>query len=267
MAAILIFFAAHWCLSIFAQTFFLHRYAAHAMFKMSHTWERIFHFFTMVAQGPSFLNPYGYAILHRLHHVYSDSENDPHSPTKAKNPADMMFKTKHQYDDYAYDRVPAPAGFDIDIPRWNAIDHLGQNWFFRIGFGALYAFYYIYIIQVLGMAHWGWYFLLPMHWLMGPIHGAIVNWAGHMYGYVNFKSDDNSRNTLPIDFLTWGELYQNNHHTHPTSPNLAQKWWEIDLAYQVIRVLTWMGILKKNDSVKIWNELDKTSPIPGPRAA
>jgi len=29
MTAILIFFFAHWTLSIFAQTFFLHRYGAH----------------------------------------------------------------------------------------------------------------------------------------------------------------------------------------------------------------------------------------------
>jgi len=32
---------------------------------------------------------------------------------------------------------------------------------------------------------------------MGPIHGAIVNWAGHKYGYQNFDNGDRSRNTLP----------------------------------------------------------------------
>ena len=38
--------------------------------------------------------------------------------------------------------------------------------------------------------------LLPAHFIMGPIHGAIVNWCGHRYGYRNFDSDDVSRNTL-----------------------------------------------------------------------
>ena len=53
MTAILIFFGLHWALSIFAQTFFLHRYAAHGFFVMNRFWEKFFHLFTMLAQGPS----------------------------------------------------------------------------------------------------------------------------------------------------------------------------------------------------------------------
>ena len=50
--AIAIFFIAHWQLSVFFQTFFLHRYGAHRMFTMSKGWERFFYLCTYVTQGP-----------------------------------------------------------------------------------------------------------------------------------------------------------------------------------------------------------------------
>lgn len=242
MILILSFFFGHWVLSAFAQTFFLHRYASHQMFTMSKGWERFWHLFTIVAQGPSFLNPRGYAILHRMHHAYSDTDQDPHSPHHAKNFFDMMWKTKHSYDDYAYGRVEPKREFSAGAPSWPLVDNLGKSWIFRIAAGSLYAFFYIAFVPE---GQWGWYLLLPAHWLMGPIHGAIVNWGGHMYGYVNFhKTKDESRNTLPLDFLTLGELFQNNHHGRATSPNFAARWFEIDPAYQAIRVLAWLGIIK-----------------------
>ena len=80
MAVILTFFFGHWLSSVFCQTFFLHRYGAHRQFTMSKGWERFFHLLTYVTQGSSFLHPRAYAILHRMHHAYSDTEKDPHSP-------------------------------------------------------------------------------------------------------------------------------------------------------------------------------------------
>src|SRR5262245_21992623 len=101
MIAILAFFVLHWQLSVFCQTFYLHRYGAHRMFTMSKGWERFFHFVTYLMQGPSFLNPRAYAILHRMHHAFSDTEKDPHSPRNYGNVVTMMLATKHSYDDYA----------------------------------------------------------------------------------------------------------------------------------------------------------------------
>lgn len=242
MAIILSFFIGHWVLSAFAQTFFLHRYASHKMFTMNRGWEKFFHLFTILAQGPSFLNPKGYAILHRMHHAYSDTELDPHSPHHAKNFFQMMWKTKHTYDDFAYGKVEPKKQFSGDTPEWPIVDKIGKSWIFRILAGAGYALFYIAFVPE---GEWGWYALLPLHWFMGPIHGAIVNWGGHKYGYVNFtKTKDESRNTLPLDFLVLGELFQNNHHGRGTKPNFAYRWFEIDPAYQVMRLLQLFGIIK-----------------------
>src|SRR5687768_8792216 len=103
--AVLFFFVLHWQLSVFCQTFFLHRYGAHRQITMSKAWERAFHLLTYVAQGSSFLSPRGYAILHRMHHAFSDTAADPHSPRNFKNAFTMMWATKHRYDDFAYRRV------------------------------------------------------------------------------------------------------------------------------------------------------------------
>ena len=88
------------------------------------------------------------------------------------------------------------------------------------------------------------YLLLPIHFLMGPVHGAIVNWAGHKYGYRNFNEGDHSKNTLFFDFLMLGELFQNNHHHAGSRPNFAAKWWEVDPVYPVLRVFDKMGIIR-----------------------
>ena len=80
---------------------------------------------------------------------------------------------------------------------------------------------------------------------MGPIHGAIVNWGGHKYGYVNYtKTKDESKNSLPIDFLVGGELYQNNHHAFGTQPNFAKRWFELDTTYQIMRVMNLLHIIR-----------------------
>ena len=85
--------------------------------------------------------------------------------------------------------------------------------------------------------------LLPIHYVMGPVHGAIVNWCGHKYGYRNFENGDDSRNTLPFDFLTAGELFQNNHHKFGMSPNFAVRRFELDPSYQVMRLFAALGII------------------------
>ncbi len=239
--AIAIFFISHWTLSLFFQTFFLHRYGSHRMFTMSKGWERFFYLVTFVSQGSSFLVPRGYAILHRMHHAYSDTPKDPHAPSNGGF-FKMMKTTWAIYHGIVRHEHETEARFTGGYPEWKALDRIGQSYITATAFGVGYGLFYI------AFATSPWMFLLlPFHWLMGPVHGFIVNWCGHRYGYRNFNSDDDSKNTLIFDFLTGGELFQNNHHRFSQSPNFAVRWFEIDPAYQVMRVFALLGIITFSD--------------------
>ena len=118
--------------------------------------------------------------------------------------------------------------------------HLADHLITRLIFAGVYISFYIVFAS-----HWWMYLLLPIHFLIGPIQGAIVNWAGHKYGYRNFPDEkDQSKNTLIFDFLMLGELFQNNHHHAGARPNFAAKWWEIDPVYPIIKLFDKIRIIK-----------------------
>jgi stearoyl-CoA desaturase (Delta-9 desaturase) len=238
---IITFFILHWYLSLFSQTFFLHRYSAHKMFDMNKFWEKFFYVLTYLSQGSSYLNPRAYAVLHRMHHAYSDTPKDPHSPHYYTNLFTMMWKTKAIYNNILNRNSEPEERFSKNIPEWNFLDKIGDAWPSRIFWGTVYVLIYIKFVPT---DMWYLFLLLPIHFLMGPVHGAIVNWSGHKYGYSNFDNNDKSKNSLMIDFLMGGELFQNNHHKHADSPNFAKKWFELDPTYPVIRLLHLFRIIK-----------------------
>jgi stearoyl-CoA desaturase (Delta-9 desaturase) len=244
LTAILVFFLAHWYLSIFCQTFFLHRYAAHAMFSMSKFWEKFFFIFTFISQGSSYLSPWGYGIMHRLHHAYADTEQDPHSPKYSDNLFTMMWSTKKIYGEIADRADNIDPKYKYNVPDWFAFDEFASNYLVRIFWGAFYViFYFIFVPE--GM--WYLYLLLPIHFMMGPVHGVIVNWFAHKFGYTNFTVEDTSKNFLPVDFLLMGECYHNNHHKHGNRANFGGvRWHEFDPTWWIIKGLNAVGIIKIN---------------------
>jgi len=252
---IVCFFLLHWWGSVLMQTFFLHRYASHGMFRLSRGWERAFYLLTYVFQGSSYLVPSAYAWLHRAHHAYSDTEKDPHTPHRFGNVFSMMWETKHQYSAFVHGALPEPR-FRGYVPIWPALDRIGDSNLSRLAWGTAYTLFYIAFAP-----HWAFFLLLPAHFLMGPIHGAIVNWAGHKYGYRNFDTRDQSRNVLPWDVVTLGELFQNNHHRHAQSINFAQRAFEWDPAYGFIRLLGAIGAADTSE------KLAPSGPATAPVAA
>ena len=235
---IVIFIIAHWFLSLFFQTFFLHRYAAHRMFTMSRFWERFFYVSSFLTQGSSYLNPRAYAIMHRMHHAYSDTESDPHSPHH-ESLWGMIVNMWVIYGNFVRGKIVPDKKFAQNVPEWPAFEKLTDSYLVRILWGVLYSCYYFYFINDLWML-----IFLPLHYLMGPIHGGIVNWCGHKYGYRNFENDDRSKNTLAVDFLMMGELYQNNHHKFPNRLNFAFRWFEFDPVYPIIRFLQLLRVIR-----------------------
>jgi stearoyl-CoA desaturase (delta-9 desaturase) len=211
------------------------------MFSMSKLTEKFFYLFTYITQGSSYLSPRAYGVLHRMHHAFSDTEKDPHTPHHSSNVFSMMWKTKDIYNNILNYKSSPEKRFVENIPNWNLIERIGDSWISRIGWGTFYVLFYIYFVP---MDMWYLFLLIPIHFLMGPVHGAIVNWSGHMYGYQNFDNNDKSRNSLAIDVLMMGELYQNNHHKLPNRVNFAFKWFEFDPTYPIIRLLGWLGIIR-----------------------
>ena len=237
-----IFFVCQWFISVFFQSFFLHRYCAHRMYTMSPAVERIVHFLTWVTMGSTYMAPKPYALLHREHHAYSDTPRDPHSPSQIGNLFTMMWRTSSRYSGFASGRIIPEARFEGGYPEWYWLDKIGQSYYCRIAWGFVYFFIYLKFMT----SPWQLLFLIPS-FVMGPLHGAIVNWCGHMYGYRNFKeTHDHSCNSLPWDIIVVGELFQNNHHARSNSANFASRWWEMDPTFQVMRLLDLLGLIHLN---------------------
>lgn len=128
-----------------------------------------------------------------------------------------------------------------NIPRWNALDKFGESILSRTLWITAYTVFFIVFAPSV------WYFLLlPIVILMGPFHGAIINWFGHKYGTINFKLKNTSRNLFPVDFLMLGEGYHNDHHHAPSSANFGARWYEIDPVYLIILFFNKLRIVRLN---------------------
>lgn len=238
--AILILVLVLWYGGLFFQTFFLHRYAAHQQFTMSKTAEKITFFLTWLFQGSNYLSAYGYGIMHRMHHAYADTEKDPHSPKYDENLFAMMWRTKSNYQNINKKLIEIENRFTQNVPQWEAFDKLASSMVSRVVFTALYVLFFAYFATT----WWQWLFL-PVVIFMAPIHGVIINWYGHIYGYRNFEVYDTSKNLFPFDFLMMGEGYHNNHHKDSTRANFGGvRWHEIDPTYLVIKTLNSVGIIQ-----------------------
>jgi stearoyl-CoA desaturase (delta-9 desaturase) len=65
----------------------------------------------------------------------------------------------------------------------------------------------------------------------------MSNYGNHTWGYRNFETKEESKNTWWLAILTFGEGWHNNHHAKPGRWNFSHKWWEIDMSAWVIRLL------------------------------
>jgi stearoyl-CoA desaturase (delta-9 desaturase) len=240
---VLAFLGAHWYLSLFTQTFFHHRYAAHRMFTMKKGWEKFFYVLSFCFQGSSYLSPRAYGILHRMHHAYADTELDPHSPKYDTNLFSMMWRTRINYNNIFNRKIRIEARFLKDLPDWSAFDRFASNNWIRM----IWIVVYVAVYFLLG-APWWLFPLILLHAVMGPFHGVIINWFAHSIGYINFKMKDTSRNLFPIDLLMLGEGLHNNHHKFSGRANFGFKKFEFDPIYPVIRILHGINVIRLRKS-------------------
>ena len=244
---IIIFFISLWYLSLFTQTFFQHRYASHGAFKMSKGWERFFFIFTYIMQGSHYMSPKAYGIMHRMHHAFTDTEKDPHSPNFSSNIFTMMWRTSRIYRGIFKGKIPVDKKFTINLPEWPAFDKWANSTYSRVLWGVGYLVLFI----LFATSPWI-YLLLPVVITMGAFHGAIINWFAHKFGYKNYKLNNTSENLLYVDVLMLGESYHNNHHKRPSAVNFGVKWHELDPVYPVILLLNWLHVIR----------IPKLAPVP-----
>lgn len=236
---VFLFFAAVWYTSLFAQTFFHHRYASHGAFKMSRGWERFFFVFTYITQGSHYMSPRAYAIMHRLHHAHTDTELDPHSPNFSSNIFSMMLRTRNIYKGIFKGTIPVDEKYSKNLPEWTRFDKWANPTPSRLLWAVAYTAFFV----CFATSPWQ-YLLLPVVLGMGAFHGAIINWFAHKFGYRNFILKNTSENLLSIDILMLGESYHNNHHKHPSAINFGVKWHELDPVYPVILLFARLGIIQ-----------------------
>lgn len=209
------------------------------MFTMSRFWEKFFYILSFLFQGSAYLSAYTYGVMHRFHHAYADTEKDPHSPKYDHNIWKMMWRTKVVYSDLFYGRTKVEEKWTKNVPAWHSFDKFANAWVCRIGWMVFYTWFYIEFATA-----WWMYLLLPIHFLMGPVHGAIINWFAHKIGKQRYKVNDTSTNLYPVDLLMLGEGYHNNHHRWPQSANFGKVWYEFDPIYPLILLFNGVGIIK-----------------------
>lgn len=237
---IIILFFTLWYGGLFFQTFFLHRYAAHQTFTMSNVSEKVTYVLTWLFQGSNYLSAYGYGVMHRIHHAYADTKQDPHSPKYDGNLFAMMWKTKSTYQDINTKKITVDKKYTINVPQWKSFDKMASSSISRVMWTILYFLFFL----KFATTWWLWLFF-PAIMFMAPIHGVIINWFAHIYGYANYKLKDTSKNLLPFDFLMMGEAYHNNHHKHGSRANFGGvRWHEIDPTYIIMKVLHKLGVIK-----------------------
>lgn len=224
---------------MFAITGFYHRYFSHRTFKTSRLGQFIF---GLIGASAVQRGPVWWAAHHRHHHAHSDKQDDPHSPLqlgflrahmgwfltrKGFNPDLRLVRDLLRYPELRWlDR------FDILVPTLLAVSvfflgkalehyapHLGTNGW--------------------QMLVWGFFISTVVCY-----HSTYaINSLCHVFGTQRYRTGDASRNNLLLALITLGEGWHNNHHHYPNSVRQGFYWWEIDITYYGLKVLSWLGII------------------------
>ena len=71
-----------------------------------------------------------------------------------------------------------------------------------------------------------------------------INSLAHLVGTRRFDTPDDSRNNWILALATFGEGWHNNHHFSMASCRHGLQWWEIDLTYAILKLLSFVGVVR-----------------------
>lgn len=178
-----------------------------------------------------------WVAIHRAHHRHSDHPGDPHSP-HVWGIWRVLFGGAGLY-------VQATDNKDMieQYGRGTPTDWLEHNVYTPYHKWGIVA---LLIVEVLLFNGWGivmW--LIQMAWI--PFWAAgVINGLGHWIGYRNGETRDRSRNLLPWGIWIGGEELHNGHHLNPAGAKLSHRWWEFDIGWMYIRLLSLVKLARVN---------------------
>lgn len=191
-----------------------HRLFTHRSFDTTDRWKKSMTVLqTLCGEGSIF----GFVGVHRLHHLHSDTDKDPHCPKKG------LFKvTFYQHD---------IRDFDIRLIK----DLFKEPWL--VSQHKNYFVIQITIMLVLAMLSplVLWYYsvnVISTLWI-----NFLVNVVCHRWGTNDNKLNNNSKNNRWADFFLLGVGLHNNHHLHPGASNLAWPPYRFDVWAQIIQLI------------------------------
>lgn len=215
-----------WAITAGYHRYFAHRYFAHRSFKTG----RVGRFVLALLGTTTMQNgPIWWASVHRTHHKESDLPGDPHSPTQ------RGFLYAHV--GWIFDRSTGKRDLSnvSDLMRYPEIRWLDSHeWLPIFGYALL-----CYLVGGLAGLEWG--FVVCT---MAVLHATmLINSLAHVWGSRRYETGDTSRNTALLAVLTLGEGWHNNHHHYMSSARQGFRWWELDVTYLSLKVLSWVGIV------------------------
>ncbi|MCB9750524.1 MAG: acyl-CoA desaturase [Myxococcales bacterium] len=213
-------------LRMFAITGFYHRYFSHRTFKTSRWFQLVMAVWAMSSSQKGVM---WWASTHRQHHKYSDLPWDPHSPAqRGLFYAHVGWIFDRNHDETDMERVK-------DLARYPELVWLGKHW----------------MVPPIALGVLVWWFLGWSGLLIGFMLSTALLWHGtytinslsHVFGTQRFESGDTSRNNWALALLTLGEGWHNNHHTYQGSTRQGFYWWEVDITYYGLKLLSWVGLI------------------------
>ncbi len=219
--------AGLYVLRMFAITAGYHRYFSHR----SYATGRVFQFILAVlAQSSAQKSVLWWAAKHRHHHLHSDTAQDVHSPRHKGflySHVGWIFYRRHDATDL------------VKVADFAAYPEL--MWLHRLELAPAV------VLAGLCFLVAGWSGLVVgFLWSTVLLYHATfcINSLAHVHGRKRYVTGDDSRNNWLLALLTMGEGWHNNHHAYQASARQGFHWYEIDLTYYVLIVLSWLGIVR-----------------------
>ncbi len=236
------FFDLHWWgyvvvalalthVTIAAVTIFLHRCQAHRALDLH---PAVSHFFRLWLWLTTGMVTKEWAAIHRKHHARCETVEDPHSP-QIVGLNRVLWLGVFLYVKEALNRETLER-YGHGTPD----DWIERN---------LYSGHSVLGLTLMGAADLALFGLVPgaliliMQIVWIPFWAAgVINGIGHFWGYRSWDTADASTNIVPWGILIGGEELHNNHHAFASAAKLSNKWYELDIGWLYIRILSALGL-------------------------